>query len=375
MRRLLRHQGVAPSMFDFSSAAILTKQDLSLAERVLKFWAAMEASEASTGLVRDNDVWTDILSRQGTLMAILKALDPQGLAEYLRGAPGRSIFQGVLQGDAESRLLRRNGPYRRLQSALTVDRFLSLMEAIGAIAVQNPAQGQWGFDRVELDYVRLMTTLDAICGVEVVVPQIFDGVFVTTIGGRVFNGVDLMAIDSALRIRRVLRASSSTRILEIGAGSGRTAYWCLRLGLGPVQIIDLPHVALAQAWYFAKTLPDGDLHLFGEPPAPNARVSIFPDSALDQVANRNVGLVFNQDSFAEMSVSAFNRYSRWIEASDCEFLVSTNHESEAAYAIEARQLNPSRLLQTSHFFRLLDRQQNWIRRGYVDEIYAISHSV
>lgn len=374
MRRQFQHSGLPTPPSAFSVAPALSAEDVQLAERLLRFWAAMQRSQAASGLTRETDVWTGIISRQGSFLSVIQSGDPRVLAQYLRSAPNRSVFQGVL-GDGGNTLLRENPAYRKQQSAWVIDLFVSLMESIGALSIQNPAQGSWGMAEIALDYKALLEELDRVCGSRVIVPQIFDGVLVTEIGGRHFTAVDLTAIDGALRIRRVLSSSTSKRILEIGAGSGRTAYWCVRFGLGPIQIIDLPHVAIAQAWYFAKAIPSGALHLYGEPlgdVGSPPSVSIFPDTGLDEVSKRDVGLVFNQDSFAEMSRTALTRYLQWIIASDCGVLVSTNHESEAAYASGARHLNASRILRSIDGYRLLDRERNWIRKGYVDEVFAVN---
>src|SRR2546426_260168 len=81
---------------------------------------------------------------------------------------------------------------------------------------------------------------------------------------------------------------------------GRAAFWCARLGLGPITIIDLPHVALVEAWYLVKALPDLRVWLFGESQDAGATVSIYPDAAIGELPE-DVALVFNQDSLPEMS--------------------------------------------------------------------------
>ncbi|MBA3430380.1 MAG: putative sugar O-methyltransferase [Actinobacteria bacterium] len=327
----------------------------------------MRAAQQTTE--RPADIWTGIASRQGTLVRILSTRDPQALAEYLDHAPEHPVLQGVLQDDIETGMLRRSGQYRRLKSQIAVDRFVSLMECIGSLAVQNPEQGPWGTRR-ELDGQTLLRDLDRYCGVEVVVPQVFRGLFVVEIAGRLFNTVDLMAINSALKIRKILAGSARKSLLEIGAGSGRTAYWCLRFGLGPIGIIDLPHVAIAQAWYLAKAMPEVGLQLYGETSNADAMVSIYPDFALAQVPAEPLGLVFNQDSFPEMSKSAVIQYLDWIAASDARLLLSINHESGAATAF-GTQLNFSALATTAGYVSI-ERQRNWIRRGYVDELFSVS---
>jgi hypothetical protein len=129
---------------------------------------------------------------------------------------------------------------------------MSLLERIGnGFIVQIPEQGVWGVEK-DFDFNGELARLDEKFGVEVSAPSIYDGLLQTKVGDRFFNQGDIMSLNASLQIRNVLEGSPHKSILEIGAGSGTTAYWCINLGLGLIQIVDLPHVAILQAFYLFK---------------------------------------------------------------------------------------------------------------------------
>ena len=183
-----------------------------------------------------------------------------------------------------------------------------------------------------------------------------------------------MALNASLQIRNVLKGSPDKTILEIGAGCGATAYWCTKLGLGPIQIIDIPHVAVLQAFYLLKVLPKSNILLYGENNnLKTIDITIFPHSVFDQLPGPTPPkLVFNQDSFAEMSETVVQEYLKWIIKIDATFLLSINHESAATYnTLLSEQVILSRLTQLEPAFLPVYRHPNWVRMGYVDQLWRL----
>jgi hypothetical protein len=371
-KQLVRHSHLPSFAFRFTDGGQVNAADLELAERLRNFWRAVDANERARQWARDRDVWTGITARQSGFVGALERDDPRALAEYLVRAPATPLCQGILQGDLDLRTLRRSAAYRRARSALTADRFISLMEAIGSLPVKNPEQGSFSSAGRELDVAELLRDLDRYCGTRILVPQVFSDLFVTDIGARSFNQVDLMALHTALRLRALASLTGARKIAEVGAGSGRTVYCCLRLGLGPVQTIDLPHVAVLHAWYLLKALPSVRIWLYGEGAGGrDADVRIYPDSALEEL-DPDVDVVVNQDSFPEMSKTAVERYLRWTARSAARWLLSVNHESAPRYSAAANQLNLGQVIRGYPEFVLIERQSNWIRAGYVDGLYGVT---
>lgn len=356
-----------------SNKAKMTELDLVIVSRLIKFWNSSQESQASADL--EDSLWNEIQSGQTELHELMLKGNLEKIYSYLISSPTQSICNGVLQGNNETKMLKINRRYRNLQSRITINRFVSLLEGVGkGFLVQNPEQGGWGIKK-DFHFDEALNNLDEEFGFTVRAPIIYDGLLQTSIGNRNFNQVDIMALNASLQIRNVLRSSRSKTIIEIGAGSGTTAYWCNRLDLGPIQIIDLPHVAVLQAFYLLKVLPSASILLYGETKVPEEPdITIYPHWAFSELPRNSPALVFNQDSFAEMSVAVVQKYLRWIIDINATYLLSINHESAATYsAVLTKQVNLSSLIQTELAFKSISRHPNWVRLGYVNQLWELSH--
>jgi hypothetical protein len=349
----------------------ITEQDLVIITRILKFWKHSKTEVSLSGM--GGTPWIQIQKEQSQFYKLLDGGDLEAIYKYLVSSPTHSICNGVLQGDKETKMMKVNPKYKALKSKITINRFISLTEAIGnGRDVQNPEQGPWGIKK-DYDFDESLCHLDTEFGMAVIPPTIFSGLLVTTIGNRSFNQVDIMAIAASLRIKNTLIDSPNKSVLEIGSGSGTTPYWCNRLGLGPIQLIDLPHVAILQAFYLLKSLPEANILLYGEEPNEDqADITIYPHWAFNELPKIKIGVCFNQDSFAEMSNEAVSDYLRWMSMIDAQFLLSTNHESSAVYdsALQS-QINISRLVKKNSAYSPVSRNLNWIRQGYIDQVWKI----
>ena len=350
----------------------MTPEEAVIISRLINFWNASQEFSSSTS--SENSPWHDIERAQTKLSELMREGDSERIFQYLISAPSHAICNGVLQGDSETRMLRSNRRYRNLHSRITLNRFVNLLEGIGnGYLVQNPEQGIWGYGK-DFDFNSALTQLDDEFGVEVIPPSIYNGLLQTKIGSRYFNQVDIMALNASLQIRNVLKGSHDKTILEIGAGCGVTAYWCTKLGLGPIQIVDLPHVAVLQAFYLLKVLPESNILLFGE--SHNLKtvdITIYPHLAFDQLPYQtSPRLVFNQDSFAEMSETVVKEYLKWIMKIEASFLLSINHESAATYnTLLVEQVILSKLIQLEPAFLPVYRHPNWVRMGYIDQLWRL----
>lgn len=359
------------SSFSINDAGV-TEQDLAIISRLTKFWSNSQNSLTNLG----ESPWSQIQKDQTQFYEIMSEGNLEKIYHYLISSPTQSLCNGVLQGNRESKMLKVNPKYRDLKSKITLNRFMALSEAIGeGCEVQNPEQGQWGVKK-GINFDEFINRLDAAFGMPVIPPNIYTGLLLTEVGNLKFNQVDIMALNASLQIKNTLANSPNKTILEIGSGSGITAYWCNRLGLGPIQIIDLPHVAVLQAFYLLKSLPDANILLYGEDQGVNEPdITIYPHWAFLELPKNKVELVFNQDSFAEMSNETVLNYLTWISDIGAQILLSINHESGATYdSALASQANISRLIQENSAYLRLSRHPNWVRQGYIDQVWKISQT-
>ena len=347
----------------------VTERDLAIISRLTKFWSNSQNSLTNLG----KSPWNQIQKDQTQFYEIMGEGNLEKIYDYLISSPTQSLCNGVLQGNRESTMLKANPKYRDLISKITINRFMALSEAIGeGCEVQNPEQGQWGVKK-DINFDEFLNRLDAAFGMPVIPPNIYTGLLLTEVGNRKFNQVDIMALNASLQIKNTLANSPNKTILEIGSGSGITPYWCNRLGLGPIQIIDLPHVAVLQAFYLLKSLPDANILLYGEDRGVGEPdITIYPHWAFLELPKNKVELVFNQDSFAEMSNETVLNYLTWISDIGAQILLSINHESGATYdSALASQANISRLIQENSAYLRLSRHPNWVRQGYIDQVWKI----
>lgn len=129
------------------------------------------------------------------------------------------------------------------------------------------------------------------------------------------------------------------RVLEIGGGLGRTAYYAQRFGITDYTIVDLPFTGISQGYFLAATLGAHSVKL------------LSPDEFFASAETYDVAL--NVDSLTELSQSVAEKYIAAIQAR-AERFISINHESNA---FTVRDLLGGRT----------SRHPDWLRPGYVEE--------
>lgn len=164
------------------------------------------------------------------------------------------------------------------------------------------------------------------------------------------------ALYQAHRIKSLVARIRNPRILEIGGGTGRTAYYAYRLGLKNYSIVDLPFTAISQGYFLGRTLGPDSIAADGEPEPVDAIKLYTPDTFLAR--RERYDLIVNVDSLTEIGWEAASGYWKAIRSRAARFL-SINHESNE---FTVRQL-PGAAPQT--------RYPYWMRRGYVEELYVL----
>jgi hypothetical protein len=163
----------------------------------------------------------------------------------------------------------------------------------------------------------------------------------------------LQAIYQAHRI--ISLGGPNGRVLEIGAGLGRTAFYAWSFGIRDYSIVDLPMSGVAQGYFLGRTLGPDAVCLFGEN---RPGVRILPPSAFLEATDR-YDIVANVDSLTEIGVEFVRAYCSAIRKRAGVFL-SINHET-----------NPFTVREVCGELGMLpsSRAPYWMRSGYVEEIY------
>ena len=164
------------------------------------------------------------------------------------------------------------------------------------------------------------------------------------------------ALYQAHRIKMLVARIRNPRILEIGGGTGRTAYYAHKLGLRNYSIVDLPFTAISQGYFLGRTLGRGSIAADGDPATASVIKLYAPETFFAH--KERYDLIVNVDSLTEMGWETASAYSKAIRSRAARFL-SINHESNE---FTVRQL-PGLVPQT--------RYPYWMRRGYVEELYLL----
>ena len=253
----------------------------------------------------------------------------------------------------------RNKKVRKAYAKACLDGLVRFAESVGAVSMDNPES--------ELEYRSLWKTekvlaeLDKVC-----MPFSMPNPFVDEYGVDSSRGVISYRVPQALyqawRIKQLVDGIQSPRVLEIGAGLGRTAFYVFELGIKDYTIVDLPITTVAQAYYLGRTLGEENIHLDGEQfdDGPNRVKIVAPETFLAE--SKTYDLVLNVDSLAEMDFRVAQAYWEKIKASTNIFL-SINHE---ANSFRVRDLLVKDLNSLN-----VQRGLYWMRKGYVEELIRI----
>jgi SAM-dependent methyltransferase len=314
-----------------------------------------------------DSVWSVFSERSRDIHESLLAPSNERITQVLEDPIPTSLFNGYysvtrdLSLDEDSRGARKLREWSIHQS---VECFLRLAQATGATRLWNPERlhperdGETPFDSASLE--ALLAELDKAIGIRIDFPNPLPREFGLPTSRGIASYRTAHAIYQAWRTRELLRDTKGTRVLEIGAGMGRNAYYAKRLGIGEFTIVDLPLANVAQANFLGRVLGPDAIWMPGDAIADQSgRVRICPPDWLES-SDEQFDVVLNVDSITEMDSEHAISYLRDISRR-AKLLLSINHE---ANPISTREL----LSQCAIEARRL-RYPYWLRRGYAEEIF------
>jgi hypothetical protein len=280
------------------------------------------------------------------------------ITKMLRNPRQTQLFYGFDSLVASSRSPDDSG-WQEWTRQWNYDCLVRLAEAVGTVRLEHPEAPP--HDTKIRDVEDLLIGLDGVFGFKIQFPNVFP----EEIGLRTARGVAsyraIQALYQAWRIFQIVGKRPFAKVLEIGAGLGRTAYFARQFGIENYTIIDLPLTGVAQAYFLGCALCVDALRLFGE--AGGGPLAILPPSSFFETEDR-YDLIINVDSMTEMGASTANDYWRAISMRTSVFL-SINHEFNEFTVREIINSTPG-----------LDvrRTPYWLRRGYVEELVLTSIS-
>ena len=346
-------------------------QDIQITERLLKAYKLCIADESASQTMLKPDVWSMISKLQSSFLGILERNDPPSLANYLCNMCRHDATNGTVQGDLEFNKISNDSGYREFVALMIKDKLVSLAEAVGVVPCENPEQGVWG-KSLHMDIDSLVEKVEQAIGLDISPPPIDGGLLKIRSAKALYHERDLNAIYTAWSLKQILSAKKNASICEIGAGSGRVAYWCNRFGFKSYTIFDLPHINVIQGYYLLKSLPDARIVLYGESEGVNNpnQITIRPHFFINKIEPDQFDLVLNQDSFPEINRETVLNYLVWIKKVSRQLFYSINHESRPPTGSDLQQNIPALIEEVGGYQRIF-RIPYWLRRGYVAELYTI----
>jgi hypothetical protein len=351
-------------------AAAVTDADRELCQRLIAAYGAVGTHDSVAAATEG--MWSWIFdTRQHELAQALERGDPGQLAALLSTMFQSDFVLGMAPG---SLITHAQSPLgARIWALKCLDGLVSLAETLAVVPVENPEQGGTGL-AFDDGAAELFSRLERALGFRLDFPEVGAAAGVE-IAGRVITPDTPDQVYGAVRVDQAiglhLEASEGARtslgLVEIGGGYGGMCHWFMKLrGTGVrYTIVDLPIVGVLQGYFLGRSLGPERVSLHGEPAA---EVCIAPNVALDAVEVPFEVLV-NKDSMPEMPRTAMIDYLRW-GASNCSGLFySYNQEAAAEFRGEVQGVVHEGAAEVGGW-RRVRRDESWVRRGYVEEIYV-----
>jgi hypothetical protein len=349
-----------------------TEDDKRIARRLLNFYAASVEDQPESRPLRGSDLWTVIgAGPHADLIRVLKKNDAGELAGYLCNLGRSSATHGILQDTVVYQNLVSNEEARRHQVAFTIDKLVSLAEALRCLPYENPESGRWGVNAYT-DVEELIDRIEKALGSDFDHPSVLGGLFGLDTSKGILDFRYISALYTGWRICQILKDRGDTSVCEIGAGIGFFGHACTRLGIKNYTIFDLPQVAVMSGYYLIKSLPHANVVLYGEEEKNGPSIKLYPFWRFGRTGEKCFDLTLNQDSFAEIDSRLVNWYLDSIVLNTKTFFLSINQEGRAYLEfLDKSELSVSELMLNRKGYELVYRFPYWMREGYTEELYKI----
>lgn len=307
-----------------------------------------------------NSMWQGFFEQQRDIHNAFVSGDFKKCANILRNPKDNELFYGFelmsIEGIAYIKKCNLTSIGIR-----NLDFLVRFGESISAFRLDNPElygtseKRKWNSNQV-------LSSIENKLGKKILFPNPFkDEIGIWTSKG-VASERAIWSLYQAYLISEHLKGIENPKVLEIGAGLGRNAYYSRLFGIKDYTIIDIPISNMAQAYFLGTVLGEQCVSLLGEKGS-NEQIKILtPDQFLNE-KNQYYDLIINVDSLTELDQSNMDAYINKISVSTPKF-ISINHEGNAHtvgdFTDNLKNLNHK------------TRNIHWMRKGYVEEIYEFN---
>jgi hypothetical protein len=302
---------------------------------------------------RDTSMWQVFFDeRHSAAHAALMAGDAEAVAAFWQNPSANFVFWGFEDIHPIYTEHRQTMEGRLVAAHRVYDNLIRLAEAVGADRMEYPEAPTSPSRHSAND---IIAVLDGAFGYRIDFPNPYANEFGLETSRGVIGYRTVQALYQAYRTTDLAKGGAG-RILEIGPGLGRAAYYCNLAGVSDYTLIDIPFSGVSQALFLGTVLSPDAIQLTGENhPAP---IKIkAPDAFLSDATLYDV--IVNFDSLTEMDEATQRAYMAKIRECAGTFL-SVNHEYNAVTVLSLlREFFPG---------KKVSRDPYWMRRGYVQEI-------
>lgn len=240
---------------------------------------------------------------------------------------------------------------------ICLDGLVRFAEAIGIVRLDNP---EWtnGTD-ITYDADTIIRLIEQKLNLDLWFPNPFPYEYGALSSKGVISYRVPQALYQAWKIKQLVKNIENPRVLEIGGGLGRTAYYASLMGIEDYTIMDIPLTAVCSGYFLGRSLGENKVVFQGEDftNSTNKIKIISPTTFLNDT--KSYDLIINVDSMTEIDPTMASIYLNKIEASTKTFL-SINHEINAFTVLD--------LITQRNSVRDFTRHPYWMREGYVEEL-------
>ena len=243
-------------------------------------------------------------------------------------------------------------PAQRASSELSLATDLvRIAEGVGVRRVRDPKKPTEFSPDPVIDLDKMIGEVGGFLGIGIKFPTPFANEYGLQTEFGIASYRSINALYQAYLIAQ-LTETFGRKVIEIGAGTGRTAYFASLLGASHYTIVDVPLTGVAQAIFLGAVFGEDAVQLAGEEYS-GQRVSILSPADVSDYS----GIVVNVDSMSEMASTHISEYIEKIRE-DADVFLSINHE---AHASRIGQL-------ASKDSKLYRRNMYSLRAGYLEEL-------
>ena len=258
---------------------------------------------------------------------------------------------------------------RNKEATQFLDKLISLAEYRKLIPVFNPEQGKWLVS--DLKFTDILKDVFKYKNKNIKPFQSPNFTYGLNNESDFYCLKDLKSLYTAFKINELSKIYEFKQISEIGSGLGYLPYYSSKLNYLNYHVYDLPNILILQAYFLMISLGEEQIHLYGETKNNNNKISLLPYWEIFN-ENENKILWISQDSIPEIDINLSKKFTDKISKCSSSYFLSINQESKNINVAGTIQEPVYSIINNKENFKLLNRSRDFLRKGYIEELYMIS---